>query len=341
VRQDKRIQARARDFVCLRITRMNDVDLSRFAFDYDLTWMAFFLNAEGHVYSRYGGRDAASAEDLLSAEGLLHTMDQVLRLHRARTGLSRPPAGPGPRRADSLPPLAARLQARADACIHCHHVNEALYQERLGKAGGGPDWLWQYPPPENVGLKLDLVRGNEVREVLPGSPAARAGLRPGDRLRRAAGTTVLTAADLRHVLNGLGATARLTLTAERGGTVSGFTLDLPAGWRRWDVSWRKSVKALQALRIGLVGVELLYAEKKALGVPADDLAMRVRLVRSGSPSYQASLREDDVIVAVDGQRGLGADAFRTYFLLHCRPGDAVPVTFRRSGREHKTTVVCP
>src|SRR5262249_19096291 len=147
---------------------------------------------------------------------------------------------PMPRRADSLPALAARLQARADACIHCHHANEALNQERLGKADGGPQLLWQYPPAENIGLTLDRVRGNESRDVLPGSSAARAGLRPGDRLLRAAGTAVLTSADLRHVLNGLGAPAKLALTAERGGTVSGFTLDLPAGWRRWDVSWRKS-----------------------------------------------------------------------------------------------------
>ena len=37
------------------------MDLRRFEFDFDLTWYAFFLNADETIYGRYGGRDATSA----------------------------------------------------------------------------------------------------------------------------------------------------------------------------------------------------------------------------------------------------------------------------------------
>lgn len=35
---------------------MNGVDLKQFQFDYDQTWCAFFLNADGTIYGRYGTR---------------------------------------------------------------------------------------------------------------------------------------------------------------------------------------------------------------------------------------------------------------------------------------------
>ena len=51
---------------------MRGVDLDVFDFDYDLTWMAFFLSADGKVYSRYGGRSPDSASQYLSRAGLRH-----------------------------------------------------------------------------------------------------------------------------------------------------------------------------------------------------------------------------------------------------------------------------
>jgi hypothetical protein len=60
------IQAVAHAFVCLRITRMNRVDLNLLPFDYGLTGMELFMDADGRTYSRFGGRDASSAEGRLS-----------------------------------------------------------------------------------------------------------------------------------------------------------------------------------------------------------------------------------------------------------------------------------
>ena len=42
--------------------RTPESDLNVFEFDYDLTWMGFFLDGAGRELGRYGGRDALSAE---------------------------------------------------------------------------------------------------------------------------------------------------------------------------------------------------------------------------------------------------------------------------------------
>ena len=57
-------------------------DLSRFEFDYDLTWFGFFLNADETIYGRYGGRDAKSAERRISLTGLRYAMDKALETHK-------------------------------------------------------------------------------------------------------------------------------------------------------------------------------------------------------------------------------------------------------------------
>ena len=61
---------------------MNGVNLNLFQFDYDLTWMAFFMDADDRFYARYGGREDEHAESNLSQESLARTMRAVLELHR-------------------------------------------------------------------------------------------------------------------------------------------------------------------------------------------------------------------------------------------------------------------
>ena len=48
-------------FVRVRLTQITGYDLRLFDFDQDLTWAAFFMNADGYVYGRFGGRDAGQA----------------------------------------------------------------------------------------------------------------------------------------------------------------------------------------------------------------------------------------------------------------------------------------
>src|SRR5436305_4826180 len=91
VRLDKAILAMAEQFVFARVTRLNGIDLNVFRFDYDLTWLAFFADADLFVYARYGGRLPGDADARLSREGLLHVMNEVLPRHQARLARKEPP----------------------------------------------------------------------------------------------------------------------------------------------------------------------------------------------------------------------------------------------------------
>ena len=61
---------------------MNGMNLNQFQFEYDLTWMAFFQNARGRTYTRYGGREDHGPESHLTKASLVRVMKQVLELHK-------------------------------------------------------------------------------------------------------------------------------------------------------------------------------------------------------------------------------------------------------------------
>lgn len=328
-----------KDYVFLRIVQMNGVDLNLFRFNYDLTWMAFFIDADARIYSRYGGRDATSAESRLSREGLLWTMKEVLRVHKeAGADKPAPPKPMAPSRPEDLPRLATRKE-----CIHCHQVGEAIFDADKRKGTFQKDSVYSYPLPENIGLKLDLVKGSEITEVLAGSPAAKAGAKAGDRLQSANDTRVLSIADLQHALNEIAADNKLTITVERESKALKLGLDLPDGWRRLDVSWRRSVNFLFNIlgqtNVGFFGEALSEKDKVALSIPADGLAYRIRFIQGGSPASKADLKPDDVIVEIDGKRALPYySQLRAYFPLEHNKGDEIGVTFLRNGKELKATI---
>jgi hypothetical protein len=47
-----------KQFVCVRIVQANALDLALFQFDFDLTFAAFFMNADKTIYGRYGTRSS-------------------------------------------------------------------------------------------------------------------------------------------------------------------------------------------------------------------------------------------------------------------------------------------
>ena len=62
----------------VRLPRLDGVDLNLFQFDFDLTMMIFFLNADEHIYGRYGGRDGKNPDGRHSLAGLRYAMQAAL-----------------------------------------------------------------------------------------------------------------------------------------------------------------------------------------------------------------------------------------------------------------------
>jgi S1-C subfamily serine protease len=315
--------------VRVRLTRIDHLDLNLFDFDYDLTFMVFFLNAEGKIYARYGGRDANSPDNRQSLEGLRYTMESVLRMHTQDQKAFAPPTQERPRFIREVPGFG-----RGDRCLHCHQVKEILNGELQRKGLWSGDRAWRYPLPENLGLELEVDRGNVVRRVREKSPAAAVGLQPGDRVRWLNGVPIHSFADAQFALDRAAATGSTEIVWERAGVSCKGSLALPDGWRRSDISWRPSMQGFLA-HARLWGVDLTDEQKKALGLSAQQLAFRQNSPVPTQPRA-AGIREGDVILGVDDRvLDMDVSGFNRYVSRQYVVGDQVAVNVLRDGKRLK------
>jgi predicted metalloprotease with PDZ domain len=327
-RLDKEIAASAQQFALLRIGNMRGVNLDLFDFDYDLTWVAFFVNADGTVYGRYGGRDAEAAGKYLSLTGLKHALDAALAQHRQERKSPPPATARVSRRVEELPAVK-RLSAKA--CIHCHHVYDFRRAALQDAAKWSLDEVWVYPLPENIGLTVAAERGNQVRQVAAGSAAERAGLKAGDTLQSLNGLSVASFADVQYALHRAPVKGTIPLSWQREGRTLSGNLTLADGWRKTDLSWRQSLKGLQPASC-VHGSDLTPAEKKELGLDAKRLAFRQGPFVSKA-AEQAGIRQNDILLGVDGRvLDMTARQFDAYIRVTYRVGDTITFNILRAGQ---------
>ena len=172
----------------MRANRIQGSDLRQFEFDYDLTWVAFFMNADGTIYGRYGGQDAKSDVGRMSLAGLRFAMTSALETHKK----------PPPKKvAPAQPPLRPESIVKAQGCIHCHNIHEAKWRT----PGIKKEDMWIYPLPDNVGVVLNIDQGNKVQSVVDDSPAAKLGIQPGDIIDSINGIRVFSFGDAQYALH--------------------------------------------------------------------------------------------------------------------------------------------
>jgi predicted metalloprotease with PDZ domain len=287
--------------------------------------MVFFLNADGKVYARYGGRDGTSPDARQSLDGLHYTMSSVLEMHQ-RADREYAPRIEGPPRY-----VRQIARERQRGCTHCHQVKEAL-DEQLRRTGKWQRELaWRYPLPDNLGLILDVNRGNVVQRVTPASPAAQTGLRPGDRLQRLHGVPIHSWGDAQFALDRAPTQGTIAITWMREGTTATALLSLPAGWRKTDIAWRPSLQHLVP-SMPLYGIDLTAEEKKTLGLSPKQMAFRQKN-EVNSRAKTAGIRGGDIILGVDGKQIAGMDADLHYFVRReYLVGDRVLVNVLRDGQ---------
>jgi hypothetical protein len=308
----------------VRLTRIAGADLNLFEFDYDLTWVAFFLSPDERVYGRYGGRVASGADDRLSLAGLNYALKAALARHNA--GEQPAPRPEGSQRAEGY--AGAR---RERGCIHCHQVAE-FRRESLQSHG---KWIredrWVYPPPENVGISLDLGRADHIKAVVKDSPAAKTGLRDGDVIRRLNGYSVTSFGDAQFALHKAPAKGTVPVTWTRDGKELSGELELAEGWRKTNLTWRPSIIELLP-SLSLFGDDLSPAEKKALGLGEKRLAFR-QGERVQKSLATAGVKAGDVVVGLDGaamemtMKELLGHVRRNYLV-----GDKVTLNVLREGK---------
>jgi hypothetical protein len=300
--------------------------LNLFEFDYDCAWYGFFLTPDEVVLGRYGGRDAKSDDGRISIAGLKYAMEKALDKYKVG---ARPSTGrPKPLRAEDY--KAAKMR-RGNECIHCHQVNE--FRRADAKAAGtwSRDDLWVYPLPENVGLTIDVDRGDVAKSVAANSPAAKAGMKAGDILATLNSYSIASNADVQYALHKAPKAGTIPVEWRRGTSQMEGKLELADGWRKTNLTWRASLlDILPSLPVS--ADDLSAAEKNALGIPEKQAAFRQdKFVHSTLKAV--GLKAGDVVVALDGKAVDGTmDDFLGLVRREHLVGDTITLTVLREGK---------
>jgi hypothetical protein len=328
------LESLQKQFVCVRVVTIDDLDLGLFQFDYDQTWCAFFLNVDGTIYGRYGTRAAGGENSTthISVASLRKTMQRALELHKGYPSNKAQLTGKrGPMPEYRVPKDIPRVERRH--CIECHQVRGNLLRHRWQEKRLTADDIWPHPLPENVGLRMDVDDGLRVKAVASGSPAERAGIRAGDELVSLDGQRLISQADIQWVLHRAPVESKVVAALKRGGNEQRQTIALSGSWKESDLSWRASTRP--GLRYGLRTVPLSAVEKRQADLAADRLALAVKEMAADRTGglRKAGLRVGDVIIAVDGKTGAMTESqFLAYVRLSHPPGDQVQLSVRR-GKE--------
>jgi hypothetical protein len=315
----------------VRVVTIDDVDLGLFQFDYDQTWSAFFLNADGTTYGRYGTRAAGGGNSTthISVASLRKTMQRVLELHKGYPANKAQLTGKrGPEPEYRVPKDVPRVERRH--CIECHQVRGNALRHKWQEKRLTTADIWPYPLPENIGLKMDVDDGLRVKAVASNSPAERAGIAAGDELLTLDGQHLVSQADIQWVLHRAPVETKVVAALKRGGKELRKTIALSGPWKESDLSWRAST--WPGLRYWLHTAPLSAAEKKQADLTADRLALVVKHMEAERTAglRKAGLRVGDVIIAVDGKTGAMTESqFLAYVRLGHPPADRVKLTVLR------------
>ncbi|GIW94786.1 MAG: hypothetical protein KatS3mg110_2827 [Pirellulaceae bacterium] len=310
----------------MRLGQIDDLDLNLFQFDLDLTFCVFFLNAEGHVYARYGSRDETSPDARQSLEGLRYTMLSVLATWENSAQRVAPRRFPEP-----LVIRAMRGSQGFGRCVHCHEARELIDAQRRQNGQWDERTVYRYPLPDNLGVRMEVDRGNVVESVEPGTPAARLGLLPGDRIEEVDGVPIHSLADFQFALDAAPDTGTIPVEWCRGQERRHGQLELARGWRRADITWRASLyKFVASPR--LFGPDLDPEEKAALGLTPTRLAFRAMPTLS-EQARSAGIQENDIILGFDDRDlHMNVREFWRYVRKNYYIGETVIVNLIRDGQ---------
>ena len=110
--------------MCVRIPRMDNVDIGLFDYDRNNTLYFFILNADEQIYLRYGGRDSVSPDTYLNLNSLELALKKGLELHEQyQTGELK-------RRSVRSRCSRAKFRcwwsgpSRGGACVECHLIGD-------------------------------------------------------------------------------------------------------------------------------------------------------------------------------------------------------------------------
>ena len=336
----------------MRLIKANDLDLTRFQFDYDLTMSIFFMNADSTIYGRYGSRRSREdATGTMTVAGLARSMESVLVLHRrypdnkgylagkqAKTTKYKTPR--------DYPLLRGQFKESLDyqgevskSCVHCHQVRDGARQ--IYRAAGQPipdALLFPNPEPGVIGIRMDPQQRATIAAIAKGSSAEKSGFRAGDEILVLDEQAIVSQADLQWVLHQAASNDKLPALVKREAKLVPLELTLPEGWRRnSDISWRATSWPLR--RMGTGGILFQPAtpqQRQSVGLADDKLALVVKHLGLHGPhgaAKRAGFRKGDMVVSFNGMTGaMSTSQLLAYAAQNTKPGQKIPVAVMRAGK---------
>jgi len=353
VRRNEAVRSLMDQFVCVRIVQANGLDLARFQYDYDQSFHAFLMNADGTIYGRFGTRSENKDETQdMTMQGFGRALEAALAWHKDYPKNKESFAakkGPKPLVAhpEEYPTLQGKYRSELDyqgevvkSCIHCHQVREA---ERRWYRDSGKEMpenvLYPYPLPKVIGLTMNPLEAAQVKSVAADSPAARAGLKAGDTIGLLNGQPLLSIADLQWVLHQFGSSGSMPVKVFREGGIVESTLPLEPGWRaKSDISWRATSWDLRRMTTGGILFESLTPEERAATqLKENTLSLRAKHVGQygeHAAAKNAGFRQGDILVEYDSSRDplTETQLFAKNVAGH-KTGDKVAAKVLREGKE--------
>ena len=170
---------------------------------------------------------------------------------------------------------------------------------------------------------LSFVRGAIVEDVVPGSPAERAGLQRGDIITRIQNRPVANAGSVQATVGIAPPGTPVTLVYLRDGRETTTTLNV-------------EILSTEPVQVGATSIQAYGANFRDVK-PSDGLSASGALVvavEGGSPAAQQDLRAGDLITAVNGTSVAGfADLGRTF-----GTGGGATLTVQRDGEEIEVVI---
>ncbi|VXB63572.1 putative periplasmic serine endoprotease DegP-like [Luteimonas sp. 9C] len=200
-------------------------------------------------------------------------------------------------------------------------------------------------PEAAAGFKLPDTRGALVQEVLPGSPAQRAGIEPGDVIRAVDGTEIIASSELPPLVGGKTPGTKVRMQVLREGRTRDFDVTLTAlesgaaSANSRDAQSPSPASAASGNALGLTGRDLDAAQRRQFGLAGDEGVLVASAGRGAAAN--AGIAQGDVILRV-GRTPVGSAAALDRALQSVQPGDTVMLLVRgRGGATQYRAVTLP
>lgn len=338
-------------FVCVRVINANALDLSRFQFDYDLSFSTLIFNGDGTIYGRYGSWLHQKDPQNKTTSSFKKALESALAIHRDypknRANLAGKQGAPVPFRTPvDFPALSGKYESKLDwngqvvkSCVHCHMIGDA-YRANSRQAGKAIPIEWIYPQPsiETLGISLATDAVATIESITKDSPAAKAGLQPGDQFVSLSQQPLISIADVSWVLHRAPDSGSLSAQVQRGDRIAPVSIDLPQNWRSTsDISRRVGTWPMRAMAFGGMKMEDLDNEQRqARGLTPDQMALLITHVGQygeHAAAKKAGFKLDDVLIEVDTlQTRTTEGTLIGHLLQKHRPGDKVDAVVLRAGK---------